>query len=186
MASQFITANAFSGLRLNVNNLVAYTYAFASSPTLRTALPYAPFLLNSQQAEHRFRTSRAMAGDANFTFAEFLRRSKLQEVHEVLKARHRGVFRYPEAEKAWNFDETPHTAAHLPAEFGVAALLAAARRERDDARACLRNCGAPPPVIISESGAGDLDDVDVDDEMYNIEMEPDEVRRLSNSVFSEF
>jgi hypothetical protein len=181
VASQFITSNAYQGLRLNVSNLVAYTYAFAASDTLRTALPYAPFLLNSQMAEHRFRTFRAMAGDVNFTFAEFLRRSKLQEVHEVLKARHADIFRYPDSEKSWSFDETARTAAPFPASYGVANLLADAHAGRDAARLWLKSCGIQLPAIAAVAPSdSELDDVNVDDELHNIECQQDEVRGISH------
>lgn len=178
VALQFITGNAFAGLRMNVNGLVAYTYTLASSEILRQ-LPYAPFLLNSQEAEHRFRNFRAVAGIENFTFAEILRRSNLHEAHAILKAKHSHNFHYPPSQKAWNFDEMPRSALPLPAEFRVSDIIAAAGAGYNEARACLATCGISvkiePEVVMPNSELfDDLDDKDVDDEMHNIEWECDE------------
>jgi hypothetical protein len=179
VALQFITGNAFAGLRMNVNGLVAYTYTLVSSPTLRQ-LPYAPFfLLNSQEAEHRFRDFRAVAGIENFTFAEILRRSNLHEAHAILKAKHAHDFRYPQSHKAWNFDEMPDSAPPLPAEFRVTDIITAAAAGYDEARECLATCGIsvkmkPEVAMPYYEPSDDLDDEDVDDEMHNIEWECDE------------
>lgn len=182
VASQFITANAFSGLGMNVNGLVAYTYALASSPTLRQ-LPYAPFLLNSQEAEHRFRAFRMVAGIENFTFAEILRRSNLHEAHAILKAKHSHDFFYPQSQKAWNFDEMPRSAPPLPASFGVSDIVSAAAAGYAEAHTCLGGCGISVKVVPivempSSELSDDLDDKELDDEIHNIERECDEEVRV--------
>lgn len=177
VATQFITSNAAKGLRLNVNGLIAYTYALAASPTLRQ-LPYAPFLLNSQEAEHRFRIFRSLCGHENFTYAEFLRRSNQQEAHTILKAKHANKdFFYKPSAKAWNFDEMPHMAPPLPADFTVTTLFSAAEAGCEEARLLLHSCGIV--VAKAECVAMDMDEelmVEVDDELHNIEWEQGTVR----------
>lgn len=180
-AEQFITSNAASGLRLNVDALIAYTYALVNSPTLRK-LPFCPFLLNSQECEHRFRILRSMCGIENFTFAELLRRSNLQECHAILKAKHAADFRYEPPRKAWNFDETAHQGSPLPLDFTVTTLYTAAAEGCAQARSLLQECKvnaelftATAPSSLAEDDH-DLHDIDVDDELHAIEWIPDPVR----------
>jgi len=139
LSTDFISTNCYQCIWLNAESLLLLMHFLMQSPALRSCMPFAPFLLGSQQNEHLFRDTRRLHGYANFTLADFLIRCTNTQLHNIIVSEYASVLSWPSHRKHFTLDELHHDASPLPDDLTENHLHATLDLARRDAVASLRS-----------------------------------------------
>lgn len=134
--AHFLTPNVYECICLNAESLLLFMHFLMQNPALR-ALPFAPWILGSQQNERLFRDVRQCGTYENFTLSEFLRRVTLQQMHQRTVCERAGVFSWPAHKKQQTVDQSHRVAPPIPPTLS-----------EDDLRQTLHRVPSPPLLLL--------------------------------------